>query len=445
MRKILICFLLCYSFTAFSQKYKWEPIVPGIDCVDSGVNTCGVTGLLFDSLNNQLYVAGEFDSVEGKHVYGMARWNGTNWNDIYGMALGGQRMCKYGKEVAVTKNGEVYYFDSTGFTGIGQANDDIYALETYHGELYVAGRFSKIGNKSFNHIASWDGVQWNDVGGGVTGLSSVIYALKVFKGKLYVGGLFDTAGIIGTWNVAVWNGFNWQSAGVGGGTNTQDNNRYAASVDVFGIYNNVLFIAGDFDYINNIKTSRLAYSFDGQNWQGANYPSGSIRALKQWNDKFFIGQAGTPYIYQYDGINYIVPDSGFNNSVSSLEVCKNELYCGGEFWKSGNTNIFRIAKLTLDTSLIVTEIKKKEGFTKIYPSPNDGSFAIVIQNNSEKQSTYTLRVTDFIGRTYLEKRSNIGAKGSVTVPANIDLPQGIYLINVRIGNEYYSTKFVTMQ
>lgn len=161
MRKTLIIsfqFTLI-SFSLFGQQYKWQSIVPGIDCINSTSPSCYITDMLFDSATNQLYVCGRFDSVNHQRVYGLARWNGTGWNDMYGIVISGTRMHRYGNKVIVTDHGAVYYIDSTGVTIIGQADDGIYALETYHGELYVGGDFSKINNQKFNHIARWDGVQ----------------------------------------------------------------------------------------------------------------------------------------------------------------------------------------------------------------------------------------------------------------------------------------------
>lgn len=159
--------------------------MPGINCVDS--SNCYVTGLLYDSTYNQLYVCGSFDSMA--HIAGMARFDGITWKDIYGLpfqgkGMQGRGMKRYKDKVAVFKNREIFVFDSLTAFDIGIANDDVACMEVYNGELYVGGDFSKINNQRFNQIARWDGVQWKDVSGGVqrTDLSGTsVNALKEFN------------------------------------------------------------------------------------------------------------------------------------------------------------------------------------------------------------------------------------------------------------------------
>ena len=64
--------------------------------------------------------------------------------------------------------------------------------------LVVGGSFTLAGSTAVSNLALWDGVEWSDIGGGVSGTvhgPTAINALAVMvNGDLVVGGAFETAG-----------------------------------------------------------------------------------------------------------------------------------------------------------------------------------------------------------------------------------------------------------
>jgi hypothetical protein len=141
----------------------------------------------FTNYNNELILAGEFNSINGSPYgsYGfIATWNDTSWT-----ALG---------------------------TGL---NAPIISVTVFNNELYAGGLFTATGDNitPLNHIAKWDGTQWLPVG---EGLNDTIYTLFVdtLQNKLYAGGTFTQTGLgVQAKHIAQWTGTNWQE--LNGGTN----------------------------------------------------------------------------------------------------------------------------------------------------------------------------------------------------------------------------------
>src|ERR1035437_1573438 len=88
-------------FSAYSQ--KWDSLRRGLG------NASRV--MYADTLDNYLYVAGGFYTVDGKHMKGIARWNGIQWDSL-----------------------------GAGIDGLDTANkvpQNTLAITRYNGDLYV--------------------------------------------------------------------------------------------------------------------------------------------------------------------------------------------------------------------------------------------------------------------------------------------------------------------
>ena len=84
------------------------------------------------SYNGSLYVAGNFNSINGVVVSNIARWNGSTWS-----ALG------------------------LGITG--GSFPIVSAMEVYNNVLYVGGDFAMAGSSSASDIAAWNGTSWRRI------------------------------------------------------------------------------------------------------------------------------------------------------------------------------------------------------------------------------------------------------------------------------------------
>jgi len=173
--------------------------------------------------NNDLYVTGTFDTINGININHIARFDGTNWYSL----------------------------------GSGFGGTSIYpqSMIVYNNMLYVCGRFTSVDGLPVNNIARWDGASWSALG---TGLECSIvwppcnptaYALTVWNNKLIVGGgSFDMAGGIPANNIASWDGSAWGLFGTG--TN--------GTVAALEVWNNELYAGGGFTIAGDDTVNYIA-------------------------------------------------------------------------------------------------------------------------------------------------------------------------------------------
>src|SRR5262249_43926238 len=118
----------------------------------------------------------------------IARWDGTNWNTVGGGTIGGTSTANRVLAIA------------------GQGSD-----------VYVGGTFTGVGALSVLNIAHWDGANWSSMG---IGFDNSVSALAAGPGGVvYAGGSFtnvyDTFSTFAGNHIAMWDGFNWNSLGIG--------------------------------------------------------------------------------------------------------------------------------------------------------------------------------------------------------------------------------------
>jgi hypothetical protein len=137
---------------------------------------------------SDLYVGGEFRYADGIEVNHVAHWDGTQWHAL------GEGM------------------DDTVLTLLADDNctldpDDF---------LLAGGYFLTADGQSVNHVAAWDGVQWEPIG---TGLNGTCYVLEsqllggdpLASTILFAGGFFTEAGGESVCNIANYSIGGWGS------------------------------------------------------------------------------------------------------------------------------------------------------------------------------------------------------------------------------------------
>lgn len=80
-------------------------------------------------------------------------------------------------------------------------------------KLVIVGSFTTAGGVAAANIASWDGYQWEQIGGGTNGWLSAVAVLS--DGRLVVAGYFSLAGNVPVSNIAAWDGNQWSTLGEG--------------------------------------------------------------------------------------------------------------------------------------------------------------------------------------------------------------------------------------
>jgi hypothetical protein len=182
--------------------------------------------------NGNLIVGGYFMSANGLYAPHVARWDGTQWNNM-----------------------------DNGTSG------PVLALCVFNGELYAAGNFQYAGIKECYGIAKWTSTGWTSVGQGVAGGDNAILALKVYNGELYAGGSFIFMNDLECYNIAKYDGNIWAPVGSIKGSNCIASGGLVTDME---IYNNELYVVGQFTEVNGMSANKMA-KWNGISWCGVEY------------------------------------------------------------------------------------------------------------------------------------------------------------------------------
>ena len=311
--------LACASLRAASPDDHWDSTfgVPGVN--DSGVSCFAYRG-------NDFFVGGTFTSIGGVSATNIARFDGTNWNDVGG--------------------------------GISGMDSGLSSMVLFGGDLVVAGFFSLAGAAPANHLARWNGTNWFSLGSGV---DNVVFALASDGQSIYAGGHFTNAGGIAASKIARWNGSNWFSLGSGiipvtfGGAQV-------GAVDSLTVQGNNVIVGGRFRNAGGLGATNIA-GWDGTNWYTLGYGlrafdgpgagNGVVRTMAAIGTNLFAGgnfriagNVQAANVARWNGSAWTPVGSGVNDSLSVLSLAANgnELYAGGSFQAIGGMEASRIAK-----------------------------------------------------------------------------------------------------
>ena len=230
-------------------------------------------------------------------------------------------------------------WDGNNWDSLGAGfNDRPVCITAYNNEIYAGGWFTASGTTSLSYIAKWNGVNWDQVD---MGLDNAARCFAVYNGELYVGGAFTQAGGNSISYIAKWNGTTWSS--VGSGVNDWVLSLY--------VYNGELYAGGWFTLTGGNSVSHIA-KWNGVTWDslgsGVDNP---VLTMCEYNSKLYVGggflNAGNTtvnYIASWDGSQWSALNTGLDNSVYTLCVYNTELYVGGWFTSSGNIALNQIGR-----------------------------------------------------------------------------------------------------
>jgi hypothetical protein len=293
----------------------WSALGLGVQGFGVGVKP-GVYKMAFDS-RGRLFIAGNFNQVDGVGASYVAGWDGANW-----FALGGATS-----------------------TGMTHNNGQILALYSDGVNLYAGGGFTEAGNVIVNGVARWDGSRWAALGSVVNGQisSSMARAFTVAGSYLYAGGSFTNIGGVAAGRIAQWDGYQWYNIGDADGT--------VRALLYDGYY---VWMGGSFTNIAGGYSPGLAVYLDGSGWYTAGNPAGGgqlVNAIADDGTYYYVGGNFTSMDYvsvlniaRYDGNTWSPLGAGLNGTVNVIAVVNGSLYAGGSFTLSGSTTMNRIAR-----------------------------------------------------------------------------------------------------
>ncbi len=442
MKKYLFLFILFFN-TSYSQdwfscitptachvnslkEYNGKLIIGGFSSKGryilsydgASFDTIGIIDDLYPSIwalevyNNDLYIGGEFSSINGLTVNGIARYNGVNWSSL-----------------------------GTGII-LGTSGGQVEALKVFNNILYVGGNFTSANGLAADYIASWDGISWGNVG---AGFDNTVSSFGIYNNELYAGGYFyksgnDTVSGIGKWDGNIWHPLdNGVSVVVG-----SSSGHWVKSIQE---YNGELYVGGYFFNADTINSPMIA-KWDGFNWSAPIFSTnmfGTVTCMKIYNQKLFFGGFfqdwlnGLHYVASWDGSSTDILDSGlFATSlfkqVWACEVYNSRIYYGGNINANFQGNVLSEGIIAWDE--FATGIQSDNLINNsliIYPNPSNSYFTI----NTAQLSSCVLTVKDILGREI--QKWNIDKK---YFDFGFDLPSGIYIAEVFSEGKRISIKMI---
>lgn len=382
------------------QIYKWN----GSSWASMGV-TVDYAIICMTVHNNELYVGGWFEHFNGNPVNRIIKYDGINWQPV-------------GAGIFVPSN----------VTG------GVEKMISFNGKLIALGGFTGAGSVNANQIASWDGVVWDTLGSGITGLSS-IPSMCVFNNKLYVFSQISNAGGVPVQNAAMWNGSNWFALGNG------INGWPVSSIG----YDNCIYVGL---WIGQGNPSSMIIKWDGVSWtnveQNLNNTSWNIALdLIEFNGCLYtaglidvIDGVATSNIARYDGTAWHPVANGVNGFGYFFTVLNNELYLTGDFTNSGPTIVNYIVKFDQPPFCVtsVNEQNNKEEDIAVYPSPV--LEVLYIEKRFQNSETSSYKIMDAFGRVVMENKN---IPGSINVGS---LVNGFYFIQFENDGNVETKKFI---
>ncbi len=179
--------------------------------------------------NGEVIAGGNFTSINGVDANYIARWDGTTWHPMGGLA---NNIDVNVRTMATMPNGDVVvggnFYTANGvivrsvarwngstWSSLAGGMGDTFGAEINvlkvapNGDLYAGGTFVAAGGNPANYIARWNGSAWSGLGSGMN--ANVLSMAFTSTGDLIAGGNFSTAGGIPAQNSARWNGSTWSA------------------------------------------------------------------------------------------------------------------------------------------------------------------------------------------------------------------------------------------
>ncbi len=305
---------LNYNYIACNQNSNW-----------SFLGTFNHSISSVEIFNNELYACGWFTSINGQSIPSIAKYNGISWVSVvnFSNAINLWKLKVINGELYVcggiinTVNGNfngVAKFDGTSWSGfnipyLGDNGFYVKDVTFFNNEMYIGGNFY-ISSGEQDLLYYHNGI-WQKLGVGLSGSMGEVAKLQVYKNRLYIGGLiFKGDGNVGNMLIA-WDNNNLIS--VGDGLKDNINTYGTAQVKDMMVFQNKLYIVGNFNYASNIFSCGLT-TFDGNTFCSFNKTqqiSVGLDAIGHYKDTLWISG---PQKYLNDSIKAIGKYIGSNSS-----------------------------------------------------------------------------------------------------------------------------------
>lgn len=470
MKKKFLFLLIFVHTDLFLYAQNWQP-------VGRGANPYAEVRCLYaDTLANRLYIGGNFSSVFGYTdtvgANGIAYWDGNNWfplgsgewaNSVLSIARYGSDIYAGGNFTSmggIPNTIALARWDGSNWnsvTGrivaselIGSSTGAIYGLKVKNNKLYAMGVFDSISGIEAHSIASWDGINFNNVyafpSDNSGGDPNALVAMDSFQGEIYVGGNYENIVTTAIKEIARWNGSQWLPLqnGILGGIDW---------VDDMVVYKNELYVSGEIRKADgNIANGLMIWN--GVNWRefspNVNF-GGQIRDLNIINNVLyiaggvnFVGDTSVYGLSKYDGTTFST-FGGVNNPVYSIVGLNGNLYIATDR-VMGTDTVNYIAQWMggnlVDSSIVVvTDVKNilTENNFIIYPNPSQSK--ITIEFDLTKNQNNSIKIKNTLGQTIKTIDNRVISTNKIEIDVS-KFANGLYFVQIQSENTILSKKFV---
>jgi hypothetical protein len=337
---------------------QWSALGDGITGVDWWTT---VNSIVF--MGDDLYAGGDFDHAGGTAVNHLAKWNGSQWSEVYGgvsdvvntLAVMGNDLYvggEFGYAGPVSGGISAAYiakYNGSQWLALGSGMDDYVLTLTFQGtDLYAGGFFTTSGGITTNYIAKWDGSQWSSLNSPMFGPAdeTSVHSIAFIGDDLYAGGSYSISGPPYPYdlqNIAKWNGTEWSAVGMGFQGYDWYTTVYTLVVKGTTLYSGGYFSRAGVNYLHNIA------KFDGAQWLqfGNGFGNGMDNAAYSLavvgNDLYAVGsftRAGdiaANYVAKWDGFEWTQLSGGASGDVYAVMAVGNDLYIAGSFTLVGQS------------------------------------------------------------------------------------------------------------
>lgn len=427
-----------------------------------------------DSVNNELYIGGQFYRFNQWNTNAIIKFNGTVFDTLQAGLDPQDSVQTIVTSMQMFQN-KLYVFGTFKKTGkywcnyIGRWNgmswDTVdfkpngmcWNSDVYNNELYVQGYFDTIGGIASNCIAKYDGTSWHSLSHPIK--HNIISAIRNYKGRLYMAGQVSNAS--SSANLSYWDGVSWIPwVGVSG-----DNNKAIIGMTVI---DSMLYVYGRFNSIAGTNCRGLA-AYNGKNWYGlgsglSNSTWETIYNVQKVNGEIYISgnyniiedvSTAIPseplytQLVKFDGTKFCAPGPPFGNVVTGVVGYKNDVYALGSFRRIGNDTVWgfvrwdggaSVSVCSSPISVFMSTVGLKEfiGFNdlKIYPNPVADKLNIDFEGFDGMN--YQIEVINSLGQV-------LAASTLAQQRQELDLsflPGGIYFLKVQNKSEQKTFKII---
>lgn len=274
----------------------------------------GVNWSWFDGFNqkteaivkygNQLFVAGQFSSINDEPVDGLARFNGEEFdnsgvtyqgsvfqfeiiNEL--LFIGGSFASFNGLEAntqLVVHDGEGW-FPYDGLPNM-ESSSSMGAITQHEDALWVGGNFTTDSFPGARDILYEQSGEWYSPSNGIVGGFSEVWDLEVFQGDLYAGGMIVSSEGNPSNGIIKWGGNSWDAVGLGV-TGPLQEPGFNYVVRDFQVVDNKLLLSGMFSHAGDLEAQNIAY-WDGERFcaLGGDFGGHPVNNMVYYHDELYI-------------------------------------------------------------------------------------------------------------------------------------------------------------